>query len=327
MPKSQRVQVEELLRRMEPEVAKALRRAMEDAALAVDRKVLVALLETGRIEEAVQLLRINQAVMFPLTEAIRTAYFAGAASVVAPRGFSGLFRFDGTHPEAQRWVAEKAASLVQGITAESEAMARTVLSRVGQVPSRKLATEITGRMIGQRRVGGFIGLTEQQTDSIIRGRAKLLSGDPAQMREYLALKQRDRRYDGAIKRAIREGRPIQGAELDRIMEAHRTRALGYRGRVIARNETHTALAAGRDETYRQMLERPDVKAVTKRWQHNLSEHPREDHQAMDGMVIGFDEAFIFADAAMKYPHDPAGGARHSLGCRCIAVYRVELERD
>jgi hypothetical protein len=224
-------------------------------------------------------------------------------------------------------VAEKAASLIQGITAETEAMARAVLRQAGQVPSRKLATEITGRVVGQRRAGGFIGLTEQQADSIIRGRSALQSGDPSQMRAYLDLKLRDRRFDGAIKKAVREGRAIKGAELDRIMEAHKSKALAYRGRVIARNETHTALAAGRDETHRQMLERPDVAAVTKRWQHNLSEHPREDHQAMDGTVIGFGETFNFADAAMKHPHDPAGGAKHSIGCRCIAVYRVELERD
>jgi hypothetical protein len=30
---------------------------------------------------------------------------------------------------------------------------------------------------------------------------------------------------------------------------------------------------------------------------------------------------------MKYPHDPAGGAAHSIGCRCVAIHRVKLPRD
>jgi hypothetical protein len=326
MARSQRVRVEELIRRMEPSIARAFRQAIDDAALSVDRAALIRLLEAGRIEEAVQLLRLNQSVMFPMTEAIRAAYFAGAASLAAPRGLSGVFRFDGSQPEAQRWVQEKAATLIQGITEEATDMARTVLQQAGQVPSRKLATEITGRAVGGKRVGGFLGLNAQQADSIIRGRAALASGDAVAMREYLGLKLRDRRFDGAIRRAIREGRAITGTELDRIMEAHRTKALGYRGRVIARNEANNALAAGRDDAYRQILARPDVRAVTKRWQHNLSEYPRLEHQAMDGTVIGFNELFQFPDAAMKHPHDPAGGARHTIGCRCIAIYRVEFER-
>ncbi len=76
----------------------------------------------------------------------------------------------------------------------------------------------------------------------------------------------------------------------------------------------------------QLLGRAGVADVTIRWQHNLSAEPREEHLAMDGTVLSISERFQFSDVAMAHPHDPAGGAKHSIGCRCVGVYRVELER-
>jgi hypothetical protein len=49
---------------------------------------------------------------------------------------------------------------------------------------------------------------------------------------------------------------------------------------------------------------------------------------MGGTVIQLGETFNFPDGArMKYPHDPAGGAAHSIGCRCVAIHRVKLPKD
>jgi len=96
---------------------------------------------------------------------------------------------------------------------------------------------------------------------------------------------------------------------------------------VARNETFTAQASGRNEGWQQVLERPDIDGVTVRWQHNLSQKPREDHVSMDGTIIQIGGDFIMDDGtAMSYPHDPRGGPIHSNGCRCIAVYRPVLPK-
>ena len=77
------------------------------------------------------------------------------------------------------------------------------------------------------------------------------------------------------------------------------------------------------EAYLQMLDRPDIEAVTVKWIHGFSREPRRDHKRMDGETRRIGQPFIMDDgAAMAYPHDPAGGVRHSASCRCTAFYRA-----
>ena len=323
--------VRALLDRLEPQIRKAFQEAFERHAARIDARALIAALEAQDIERAIRVLRIDTSLLFPLDEAIRNAFITGGTTAVTelPRGIAGLFAFNGRHPRAERWIRENVGDKIQGIVEEQIETTRAVVLNglQEQRGATAVAREITGRMVGRKRFGGYLGLTSEQADSIMRGRAKLASGDPALMREYLRLKLRNKRHDGKIKAAVKAGRPIRGRELDRIMEDHRSKALGYRGRVIARNEAHVALAAGRNEFYEQSLDNPEVETVKVRWQHNLSQEPREDHRAMDGKVIDLGEAFDFPDAEMRHPHDPAGGAKHSINCRCVAVYRVKMRRD
>lgn len=330
---SQQRQIDALLAQYTPRVREAFYAAIYGARANVNAADLIAALQAHDIERAVQLLRIEQGVLFPLDDAVRSAFIAGGQSVVAPRGLSGAFSFAGRHWRAEQWAQLLGSTLIQGIQDDTLAMAQSVITaglQEGFSP-QKVQRELTGTLnrITGRREGGFLGLTAQQADSIIAGRAKLASGDPAAMREYLQLKLRDRRYDAMVKRAIKDGKPVAPADLETVITAHKNKALKYRGEMIAKNETFSAQAAGRDEAYRQMMDRADVADVTARWQHNLSQVPRLDHVAMDGTVISLKrgEVFQFPDVAMKHPHDPAGGAKHSVGCRCIAVYRVVLERD
>ena len=247
-------------------------------------------------------------------------------AIAAP---SALIGFNGSTPGAVAWLQELSSVRIQGIVDDTLQATRAALTagREQGMGSKAIARMITGTKQGTQRVGGILGLTTQQTDSIMAGRAKLASGDPKLMREYLNLKLLDRRYDAQIKKAIAEGRAITGPALDRILEAHKSKALAYRGKLIAKNETFSALEAGRREAIAQALQNPEVEGATKRWQHNLSQEPREDHVAMSGTVIDFNEDFVFGTVRMKNAHDPDGGAEHNLGCRCITVYRIRMRTD
>lgn len=329
---SQQRQIDALLAQYEPLIRKAFTDAIYAARANVNAADLIAALQAHDVERAVQLLRIEQGVLFPLDDAVRSAFIAGGQSVVAPTGLAGAWGFNGRHLRAESLIREHGAELVQGITDDTLTMARSVITKglqEGFTP-QKVQRELTGTLnqLTGRREGGFLGTTAQQADSIITGRAKLASGDPKLMREYLQLKLRDRRYDAMVKRAIKDGKPVAPADLETIITAHKNKALKYRGEMIAKNETFSAQAAGRDEAYRQMLDRPDVAAVTKRWQHGLSAIPRLDHLRMDGVVLDFDQKFTMDDGVqMAYPHDPIGGAKHSISCRCVCIYRVRLIRD
>lgn len=327
------------LRELEDPMFNEFKSAIERAAANVDFGALVRAIDARDIDAIAELLKISPASLFGIDESVRSAFMSGGGLVPAdvPAAIGGVFAFDGRHDRAEAWVRQNVGTLIQGIQDQSrEATRRIIADGISRgTSSRNLARELVGQKIGKRRVGGVLGLNSDQADSLIRARSIL--SDPSRIREYF-IKDRasgtwkpryalsDRRFDGAIRRAIADGKPIKGAQLESIMEAHRTKALGYRGRVIAKAETFAALAAGREEGFKQVLDNPNVEKVTVRWQHNLSQNPREDHVAMDGTIIDLGDYFRFADALMKHPHDPAGGAGHSIGCRCIAIYRVVVAK-
>ena len=323
---AQQRQINALLARLEPDVARAFEDAIQAARRQVDMAALIDALDRGDLGAAIRLLQLPQGVLFPLDEAVRQAYIEGGrmVAVAAP---SALIGFNGGTPRAVAWLAEVSSTQIQGIWDDTLEAVRSALvaGREQGMGSRSIARMIVGTRRGAQRVGGILGLTTQQADSIMSARAKLASGDPAQMREYFALKLRDRRYDAQIKKAIADGKPITGAQLDKILDAHKSKALAYRGKVIAKNETFQSLEAGRREAIAQALENPDVEGASKRWQHNLSQEPRLDHVAMSGTVVDFAADFVFPDGTrMQHAHDPAGGAEHNLGCRCITVYRIRM---
>lgn len=327
---AQEREVQMLLAKLEPRVAAAFYDAIQAARRNVDFAALVEALDRGDLGAAIRLLDVPQGLLFPLEDAVRAAYIEGGqmVAVAAPQALIG---FGGNTLAAAAWLRDLSSTRIQGIREDTLEATRAALvsGRDQGMGSREIATMIVGKRVGNRREGGILGLTTQQADSIMSGRAKLASGDPKLMREYLNLKLRDRRYDRAIKKAIRDARPITGRELDAILEAHKSKALLYRGRVIAKSETFSALEAGRREAVRQALENPDVEGATKRWQHNLSLEPRLDHVSLgQAPARGFDEPFIMGNGAvMQYAHDPAGGPENNANCRCITVYRIRMRRD
>ncbi|WP_299663845.1 hypothetical protein [uncultured Ruegeria sp.] len=316
---TQRTDLRDALRKFEPRLRRAFENAISAAASGIDQRALVRLLEQGQIERAINLLRIDQATLWPLHEAFREAYVTGGTigAGIAPRGLSGVFGFDGRHTRAEAWIQRHGARLVQGITEESAETVRTVI-RAGIEKGRSstaVARDIRGRRMGKRWVGGSIGLDSPIAESIISGRAKLQSGDPALMRQYLGLKLRNQNHDKTIEKAIREGRTLSGPKIEQIIGDHRAKALKHRSEKIARHEARQALAAGREEGIQQLLDRPDVETVTKRWQWNLSTDPRERHRALNGTVIDHTERFDLGNGiTAAHPHEDGLPASETIGC-------------
>lgn len=316
---------EALLTKADADIRAAFLAAVYAARGRVDLGALIATLEAGDIAGAVDLLRFDQAVLWPLEEAVRRSYLTGGAAVdgFAPSGIEGRFGFNARHPRAEADVARIGGDLIAQIEREQVEAVRSVIldGMENNRGSRPVALDITGRInrATGRREGGIIGLTSDQADWVINARRDLETLDG----KYLERKLRDKRFDGLVRKAIKEGKPLAAADVDRITGSYKDRWLDYRGKLIARNEAHTAQAAGRHEAYRQMLDRPDIEAVTCKWIHGFSRDARPDHKRMDGEVRNFGEGFVMDDGAViQYPHDPAGGVRHSASCRCTAFYRA-----
>jgi hypothetical protein len=324
---SQWTQLSKLIRELEPKIADELVRAIEAHAAAIDIPALISALTKNDVEEAIRLAAINARPLFPLTELIRSSYVNAAIQTsTEQRGvISGEFGFNGRSPAAESWVTQNAARLVTNVSEESKLAVRDLVLNgleLNRTPE-SVARDIAGRLVGNKRVGSIIGLTVPQTRAVINARAALAEGS---MR-YFEYRLRDKRFDSLVRKAIKQGRKLTAAEINKISGAHKEKSLSYRAKVVARTENHKSMAAGRHESYRQMLSSPGVEGITLRWQHNLSMEPRIEHVAMNGRVIQFDERFLFPDGtAMRYPNDEFAPAEHVIGCRCIAVYKVQVER-
>lgn len=318
--REQRAIYERLVAQYGQAIGDAFLEAIQRAASSVSLAQLEDAINRNDLRALEMLLRMEQGALFPVSEAIRSAFIGGGLS--AGSISSGQFGFDGRHYRAEAWVRENAGTLVQGIQADTQAMLRAVMeNRVvtgesGAVTARAIVGTYN-RATG-RREGGFLGLTTQQTDAAIKARSELQNIDPA----YFSRKLRDRRYDSLVRKAIESGKPLSAADIDRITMRYRDRLAKYRGEIIARTEAHKAISAGQWEGMQQAV---DAGAqVTMRWVHGFSREPRLDHLSLgQAPSRPFGTPFQMADGVtLRFPHDPMAPAHHVINCKCSLYFRV-----
>jgi hypothetical protein len=271
-------------------------------------------------------------------------------TLAAPGGGRIEFRFDMTNPRAEDKIRTEAASRITGYVAEQVETARRVIAdgfQRGEGP-QAIATDIAGRInpISGKREGGIVGLSDPQVDYVENMRRRLLSSDPDEMMKVLGRFDkdgkwvegtgqtlRDRRYDGAIKKAIKDvaagkPNPLTGDKIDEMTSKYSNRLLKRRAEDIARTETAQGVEMARAEATRQALAKDDLPddAVTKEWVHQGGlRNARDGHLSLNGTtVVGMDTPFFLPDGSvMLYPHDPAGGVKNNANCRCRGEHAID----
>jgi hypothetical protein len=320
-------------------IADAFLAAIEDLRSAAELQRAVTAVQAGDAEALIAALHLDPAAFAPMLDQISAAYQAsgqGATSYLpalrdAVTGARFVLRFNARNPRAEAWLRNHSATLVTRILDDQRAAARTALAAGlarGDNPTQT-ALDIIGRMdkTTGSRVGGIIGLTPQQAGFVQNARAELESADPADLRAYLDRTLRDQRFDRSVAKAIREGTALPADIQARALVGYERKLLKYRGDLIGKNETFSALGAGKDEAYRQAINSGALNAavVTKTWRHFPNEHPRTQHIAMNGKSVGFNEAFVLPDGTrMQYPHEPGAPIGHTAGCHCQADYRIDF---
>lgn len=306
--------------RQERIIREAFLQAIREHGESINLTALAAALEAGDIARAVSLAQISPAKLFALDAAITAAFLDGGQMVreAAPK-FAVSFGFDGRAFRAEQWARQNAAGLVVNISDEqANALRAMTQGRLAQgVNARKLA----------REVRSVVGLAPSQVQTVNNVRADLenLSSD------YFSRKLRDRRFDGIVRRAIRDGKPLSQVDIDRITARYAERALRFRADNIAKTESLNALRAGRDEGIRQAIEQGAIapSATQKVWDSSGDARVRPDHRAMDGQSVGMNEPFIAPDGSrLMYPGDSSlgAGADQIINCRCVVDYRVDWLR-
>ena len=102
-----------------------------------------------------------------------------------------------------------------------------------------------------------------------------------------------------------------------------SRATEARAKLIARQETMTALATGQFDMMKA------AGATTKTWHHRDQKDPRDgkdgkvDHIQWEGTTVGIDEKF---PNGLRFPRDPEDGrAEEVINCRCYLTYGFDAD--
>ncbi|WP_127524587.1 head morphogenesis protein [Mesorhizobium sp. Z1-4] len=328
--------VAELLAKWEPELRSAFLDAVADIRDSITLRVIVERLERGDVEGAIRAMNLEPEAFARLERVIAEAYYDGGQATVGnlplvrdPDGSRIVFRFAVRNPEAEAWLRQHSSGLVTRTTDDMRQAIRQHLTdglAQGQNP-RQTALQVVGRVdrASNRRTGGVIGLTAQQETFVSSARRELLSGDPEAMRHYLTRGRRDKRFDRAILKAIREERPLDSDTVVRIAGRYSDRLLQLRGESIGLSETMTAIARSRHDAIGQQIAAGKLEArdVVKVWKTTPQEHPRLHHRAMNGKSVPWGEQFELPNGVrMDYPHAPDAPAGETLFCKCTYETRI-----
>lgn len=325
---SQKRLFRELAARYGQEVAQAFMQAIRDLTRQVEIQKLLLALERRDLDAAMQALHIDRAAFQPLEAKLVEAFTAGGQGAVAtmPAAVSIGFRFDPGNQRAAAIIREMAGTLITRLTQGEIEQARAFLAdgmARGAGP-RSVALDLVGRIsraTGQR-TGGLIGLSGPYRDYVATARAELASTDPALLRNYLTRKQRDRRYDRAVARAIETGKPVPPETARTAVTRYSARLVRLRGEVIARTEGLPAIRAAKHEAYQQLADdgRVDVMDIVRGWSTTEDGRQRDTHDAMNGQEVrGLDMPFTSPSGAQfRFPGDSSLGAPAAevIACRC-----------
>ncbi|MBU1306335.1 MAG: phage head morphogenesis protein [Alphaproteobacteria bacterium] len=333
---SNRAAVDQLLDKYEPVLKAAFIDAIADIRSQVVLKRLVERLERGDVVGAIDLLSIEREAFGPLELAFAEAYNAGGMGLAGelklrdPQGQRIAFRFGVRDPEAEAWLREHSAMLVTRIVEDQRAAIRTALAEGlvrGDNP-RRTALDVVGRVsrVTGHREGGVIGLTSQQERAATRARLELGGGEPDQLRAYLTRERRDRRFDRLVTEAIRSGKRIDTATIQKMIGRYEDRLLDLRGEMLARTETMAALGKSRDDAMKQAIHSGKVDAtfVTKTWRSAGDGRVRHTHRALNATAVGYFEGFQSPSGAqLMFPGDTSAPIGETSGCRCTVEYKVD----
>lgn len=350
---------------IEAEVAKEYERQVEALVRSIDVGRVEQSIEEDRGEVLVGL--IAGAAFLGVMEALRRAFVRGGRVEVATLGVSVLatafgapaasgpsvsysfglrpdqardrarsFDFDPRRPSAEAAIANQARDLADSLRDAQRAAVQLVIqagAMRGQ-PTRQTALDLIGRVNKTTgvRSGGVLGMAAIDAQYVENARAQLLSGNVADMREYLKRTRRDARFDALVRRAIAakqenpEAPAIARQDVDRIVGRYADRLLQSRAASLAKTQATKALNGGRADTYQQLLDAgANPETILKSWRHKGDERVRDSHREMGGQTVRVDQPFVTPRGArLMFPGDDSLGAPDSetAGCRCRLKFKI-----
>lgn len=280
---------------------------------------LADLLAAGRINEAFTM--IGQAAARLGTIATDTFVVAGTDTATWLNANVGeiQFDFDMTNERAVRAMRNNKLRLVTNFTEQQRQATQQAL--IDGIQRGDNPREIA------RLFRESIGLTPQQERWIRNYERELRNLD----RGALARELRDRRFDRTVVRAIERGEPLTQAQIDKMVERYRQRALKLRAETIARTEALRSAHEGVAEMYEQAIEGGVLgrDQLIREWNTAADERVRDfsrgaqtSHRTMHHQTRLVGEYFVSGAGNTTLNPGAFGVAMEDINCRCVVTTRI-----
>lgn len=310
--------LELLLTRAETRVRNQFLAEIRRIRLDIDLDEMARLLEQGRVAEALEL---SEQVMPRLSSTLEAAWGAAGLSAARRAAEQGLVvDFDQLNARAVTSLQTSRLRRVREFSAETRAAAFEVIEDGVQ---RGLAP-----VAQARELRASIGLTRHQARSVVSYRRALERTSA----EALARQLRDRRFDGTVRAAVRSREPLSAAQIDRMVDRYRDRAVAFRAQNIAQTESLRAIHEGDQELWQQSVDGGQLNSdeIIGVWRTAADEKVRGSHEFMGGQRRPLGEPFLSgAGNALMHPGDGNAPASEVVRCRCVVAREVNpggLER-
>ena len=201
-----------------------------------------------------------------------------------------------------------------------EGMRTGARDHIGESIRGKAAPSRIARQLKDR-----IGLTDRQMIAV-RNYERALSA-PSPDRAALERALRDRRFDGTVQRAIRDGKRLSAKQIKRMVDRYTQRQLRHRALVIAQTEATMGANAANQFSWMQAADegRLDGGDIRRRWVTRDDASVRAAHRAVPGLNAdgrAMTELFATPDGPAMFPGDALLPAKGRVGCRCRLMNSV-----
>jgi hypothetical protein len=230
-----------------------------------------------------------------------------------------IIGFDQTNTRAVQAMRSNQLRLVTNFTEQQRRSTQAAL--IDGIQQGKNPREIA------RAFRSSIGLTEQQERWVRNYERQLRDLD----RGALARELRDSRFDRTVRGAINRGEPLSQAQIDKMVDRYRKRALKLRSETIARTEGLRVAHEGTDEMYRQAIESGQLQGdqLIRIWATAGDELVRDfgagaqtSHRTMHGQRRLVGEPFVSGAGNLTLHPGSFGVALEDINCRCLVQTRI-----
>ena len=292
-------EIEALARKLEPGMARAILKALNQLKDSISLDMLADALKSGDVGRVLALLDVELflAGAADLRSAANGAAWAGgaaAAAAIKPLVRGGAFAFDQLNPRLIDWLQSYSLGMIRQIhDGTKEGVRQALISGMNQ-----------GRnpIDVARAIKPIIGLTDRQAQAVmnfrkeletfhlrrtgggynlgakidrVNGRQVFRPGEDGTPKDGITERRlRDFRFDGQLSAAARNKKPLSPAKIDQMVDAYSRKYLRHRSEVIARTEAMRTTNIGVQDAWRQVIEANKVSESLVRRQWHVSRDER-----------------------------------------------------